>query len=105
MQKYGHCQEGLRSQPVLLVGRHKPARSLSDHTTKHFTICCRSELLQKVHATNRQLQDNMQTQQTRRIGRRDRSNSTDQVPDQIRDSNIELITIILEALEKEHEYL
>ena len=67
--------------------------------------CCRAELLQKVHATNRQLQDNMQTQQTRRIGRRDRSSSTDQVPDQIRDSNIELITIILEALEKEHEYL
>ncbi|DBA96032.1 TPA: hypothetical protein ACH3X1_001533 [Trebouxia sp. C0004] len=64
-----------------------------------------AELLQKVHATNRQLQDNMQTQQTRRIGRRDRSSSTDQVPDQIRDSNIELITIILEALEKEHEYL
>ncbi|KAL3153768.1 hypothetical protein ABBQ32_013356 [Trebouxia sp. C0010 RCD-2024] len=64
-----------------------------------------SELLQKVHATNRQLQDNMQTQQTRRVGRRDRSNSTDQVPDLIRDSNIELITIILEALEKEHEYL
>ena len=67
--------------------------------------CCRAELLQKVHATNRQLQDNMQAQQTRRIGRRDRSSSTDQVPDQIRDSNIELITIILEALEKEHEYL
>ncbi|KAA6427185.1 MAG: hypothetical protein FRX49_02942 [Trebouxia sp. A1-2] len=64
-----------------------------------------AELLQKVHATNRQLQDNMQTQQTRRVGRRDRSSSTDQVPDQIRDSNIELITIILEALEKEHEYL
>ena len=47
----------------------------------------------------------MQTQQTRRVGRRERSTSGDQVPDQIRDSNIELITIILEALEKEHEYL
>ena len=71
----------------------------------HCVHLCRSELLQKVHANNRQLQDNMQMQQTRRIGRRDRSNSSDQVPDQIRDSNIEFITIILEALEKEHEYL
>ena len=78
----------------------------SRHTsTNGLASLCRAELLQKVHATNRQLQDNMQTQQTRRIGRRDRSSSTDQVPDQIRDSNIELITIILEALEKEHEYL
>lgn len=74
----------------------------------HCVHHCRYELLQKVHKVHtvkRQLLDNMQTQQTRRIGRRDRSNYTDQVPDQIRDSNIELITIISKALEKEHEYL
>lgn len=48
----------------------------------------------------------MQTQQTRRVGRRDRGSSSEQIQDQgLRDSNIELITIILEALEKEHEYL
>lgn len=71
------------------------------------SVWCRVELLQKVHATNRQLQETqMQTQQTRRIGRRDRGSSNEQIQDQgLRDSNIELITIILEALEKEHEYL
>ena len=74
--------------------------------SKSFGLC-RVELLQKVHATNRQLQETqMQTQQTRRIGRRDRGSSNEQIQDQgLRDSNIELITIILEALEKEHEYL
>lgn len=58
----------------------------------------RSELLAQVHAHNRQLQEEAQ-QQRRPVGRRGGEAL------HVRDANVELITTMLAALEKEHEFL
>ncbi len=62
----------------------------------------RSDLLQKIHANNRQLQEEVAfPRRTTRGGRA----SADAVNIAVRDTNIELITLILEAMEQEHEFL
>lgn len=63
---------------------------------------CRTELLQKVHQNTRQLQD--EVTYTKRMNKGQRATS-DQIHTVVRDTNIELITIILQALEQEHEFL
>ncbi len=63
---------------------------------------CRSELLQKVHANTRQLQDDMIYPRRPAKGQRVTS---DQIHAAVRDTNVELITTMLEALEQEHEFL
>lgn len=62
----------------------------------------RADLLQKVHQNTRQLQD--EVTYTKRMSRGPRATS-DQIHTVVRDTNIELITIILQALEQEHEFL
>ena len=64
--------------------------------------CCRSELLQKVHANTRQLQDDMIYPRRPTKGQRATS---DQIHAAVRDTNVDLITTMLEALEQEHEFL
>lgn len=68
----------------------------------HVSMVCRCELLQKVHANTRQLQDDMMY--PRRSTRGQRATS-DQIHAAVRDTNVELITTMLEALEQEHEFL
>jgi hypothetical protein len=61
-------------------------------------------LLQKVHQNTRQLQDDMGY--PKRTGGRGQNRITpDQIHNAVRDTNIELITMMLEHLEKEHEFL
>lgn len=63
---------------------------------------CRSELLQKVHANSRQLQDDMIYPQRPTRGQRA---TPGQIHAAVRETNVELITTMLEALEQEHEFL
>lgn len=62
----------------------------------------RTELLQKVQQNTRQLQDEMIY--TKRGGKGQRA-TPDQIHNALRDNNIELITAMLEQLEKEHDFL
>lgn len=62
---------------------------------------CRSELLQKVQATNRQLQDDMNP----RRPPKGRLATSDQIQTALRDTNVELIITMMEAFEQEHEFL
>ncbi|KAK9806100.1 hypothetical protein WJX72_001362 [[Myrmecia] bisecta] len=63
-----------------------------------------TELLQKVHASTRALHDDVNGSNPKRSGRGQRV-TPDQIHTAVRDTNIELITMMLEALEHEHEYL
>ena len=63
---------------------------------------CRADLLQKVHNNTRQLQDDVAY--PKRPARGPRA-TPDQIHNAVRDTNIEVITIILQAMEEEHEYL
>lgn len=65
-------------------------------------VCCRSELLQRVHQHNRQLQEEPVSGSRRARAARA---TPDQIGAAMRDSNIELINIMMEALEQEHEFL
>lgn len=71
------------------------------HTT-HQSTSHRTDLLQKVHASNRQMQEEVAV--PRRPHRSGRV-AADAVNIAVRDSNIDLITLILEAMEREHEFL
>ena len=62
---------------------------------------CRSDLLQRVHQHNRQMQEEPYNGRRARAPRA----TPDQVGAAMRDTNIELINIIMEALEQEHEFL
>ena len=72
---------------------------LHEQSSMLFTCApCRSDLLSQVHTHNRQLQEEAQQQRrpaTRRGG--------EQL--HVRDANVDLITTMLAALEKEHEFL
>ncbi len=62
--------------------------------------CRRSDLLARVHQATRQMQEEAMNPPKRRL----RAAAADsQQP--VRDGNVDLITIMLEALEKEHEFL
>lgn len=61
----------------------------------------RSELLQRVHQHNRQLQEEPANGRRSKAARA----TADQMGAALRDSNIELINIMMEALEQEHEFL
>lgn len=60
----------------------------------------RAELLTTVQAHNRQVQEDAQPPRRPRAPRRG-----DAEPAVVRDPNVELITMMLAALEKEHEFL
>ena len=63
---------------------------------------CRTELEEKVAAHKRQLQDNIKTQ---RDGWQYGSKYRDQMSDVDKILNLRLIDDMLEAVDKEHEYL
>lgn len=64
-------------------------------------MLCRAELLQKVHAHNRQQQE-----EPANFGKKARvSRVAMEQGGQVRDANIDLIGLIMEALEKEHEFV
>lgn len=60
---------------------------------------CRSELLAKVHQATRQMQEELLNPPKRR------ARPVADTGQPVRDGNVELITMMLEALEKEHEFL
>ena len=66
-------------------------------------MVCRADLLQKVHNNTRQLQDDV-SYGNKRAAKGPRA-TPDQINTAVRDTNIELITIMLQAMEEEHEYL
>lgn len=70
----------------------------------HRDMVCRTELLKKVHEYNRNMQEQQTAQaNTRRIRRS--HGSPEQVADPIKDGNIELIEMIMDAIDREHDYL
>ncbi|KAK9841198.1 hypothetical protein WJX74_001758 [Apatococcus lobatus] len=91
-----HIDEELRA--VLPKEEGRPVEKPAEAALRQ-RMC---ELLQKVHANTRQLQDDMMY--PRRPTRGQRATS-DQIHAAVRDTNVELITTMLEALEQEHEYL
>ena len=65
-------------------------------------MACRSELLQKVHQHNRQIPEEPVNGKRPRQARA----TPDQIGTAMRDTNIELIALIMRELEeKEHEFL
>ena len=68
---------------------------------------CSSALLQRVHSNTRAFHEDTllpPSSSSRRPPRGQRA-TPDQIHNAVRDSNIELITMMLEALEKEHEFV
>ncbi len=62
---------------------------------------CRAELLQRVHAHNRAQQEEPVVGKKGRAARV----AVEQQGGHVRDTNIDLIGLIMEALDKEHEFL
>ncbi|KAK9824008.1 hypothetical protein WJX72_006929 [[Myrmecia] bisecta] len=83
--------------------RHNNASSVEQPAEKAFRLRM-TELLTKVHASTCALHEDVTGSNPMRSGRGQRV-TPDQIHTAVRDTNIELSTMMLEALEHEHEYL